>query len=374
MRGTAFRRVAASTFVCAGLSIAVAFAAPAPRQPAAKPTAARQARKAPAEPAANYATRPDVLVFVDEVVETRGLARADVLRLLADARYNATAARLMQPAPTTLRRDWSLYRSRVVEPVRIAAGVRFWADNAAMLQRAETAYGVPAEIIVGIIGVETIYGRDTGNFRVLDALTTLAFDFPNKARDRSAFFREQLAAAMVLARDRGADLRSLRGSYAGAIGMPQFMPSSVLDFAVDFDGDGRIDLVGDNADVIGSVANFLAGHGWVRGLATHVGLSRLPSSDPDIEALDAAKVDALVDSGSIPSLDLAALSTAGFVADAFPPDAKFALIDLPGSGDATTYIAGTQNFHVITRYNRSYFYALAVIELGAAVKAAYESR
>jgi membrane-bound lytic murein transglycosylase B len=373
MKGTAVMTYRIGmTIACAWLSIGVAIATPTGRI-VAKSTNHRPAKKAQPEVASNYAKRADALAFVDEVVETRGLARADVLHLLADARYSATAVRLMQPAPTAVRRDWSLYRSRVVEPIRIAAGVRFWADNVATLRRAETAYGIPAEIIVGIIGVETIYGRDTGTFRVLDALTTLAFDYPNKKRDRSSFFRGQLADAMVLARDNGTDLRTLRGSYAGAIGMPQFMPGSILNFAVDFDEDGRIDLVNDNADVIGSVANFLAGHGWVRGLVTHVGLSRLPSSDPDIEALGAAKVDALVESGSVPSLDLSALASAGFIADAFPPDAKFALIDLPG-GDATTYIAGTQNFHVITRYNRSYFYALSVIELGTAVKAAYESR
>lgn len=343
---------------------------------AAKPTKHRTVKKAPVEPASNYDRRADVIAFVDEVVATRGLERGDVLRLFADARFSATAARLMQPSPTSIRRDWSLYRPRFVEPIRIAAGVRFWEDNAATLRRAEVAYGVPAEIIVGIIGVETIYGRNTGGFRVLDALTTLAFDYPNKQRDRSPFFREQLADAMVLAHDSGIDLSALRGSYAGAIGMPQFMPGSILRFAVDFDGDGRIDLVNDSADVIGSVANFLAGHGWVRGLATHVPLSRIPSSDPDIAALGAAKVDALVEAGSVPSLEFGALANAGFVADFFPPDAPFALIDIPIGSDAsaTTYLAGTQNFHVITRYNRSYFYALSVIELGNAVKAAYEAR
>jgi membrane-bound lytic murein transglycosylase B len=277
--------------------------------------------------------------------------------------------------PGSQRRDWNAYRARFVEPVRLAAGFRFWEDNEAVLARAERDFGVPAEIIVGILGVETVYGRNTGNFRVIDALTTLSFDYPNQERDRSGFFREQLTDALMLNRDGTVDLGTLRGSYAGAIGMPQFMPGSILRFAIDYDGDGRVDLVGSAADVIGSVGNFLAMHGWVRDLATHVPLRHPAGVDPG----QAARIDAMVAAGSAPSIEFADLADLGFVAGSLPPIVEFALIDLPVGNDANgssgvAYVAGTQNFHVLTRYNRSYFYAMSVIELGSTIKALREAR
>lgn len=329
------------------------------------------AKAAPNRPSPSYAERPEVRDFIDELVADDGFDRDDLLRLFADAHYSDTAARLMTPAATTgLRRDWNVYRARFVEPIRLAAGFRFWEDNATALARAEHDFGVPAEIIVGILGCETVFGRITGHFRVIDALSTLSFDYPNTARDRSAFFREQLTDALLMQRDGLVDLATLRGSYAGAIGMPQFMPGSIRRFAIDYDGDGRVDLVGSAADVIGSVANFLAQHGWVRDLAVDVPLAQ-PSPIDDRQA---TQVDAMVAAGSEPSLDFSELTDAGFVAAAIPPPGKLALIDLPAGVDAngvpqTSYIAGTRNFHVLTRYNRSYFYALSVVELGSTIKA-----
>lgn len=311
-----------------------------------------------------------MLDYIDELVAREGFARDTLIQLFADARYSATAARLMMPAIVNGRRDWNVYRARFVEPVRLGSGFRFWDDNAALLARAEHDFGVPPEIVVGILGVETVYGRNTGSFRVIDALTTLAFDYPDKERDRSSFFREQLTDALILSRNDANDMGALRGSYAGAIGMPQFMPGSILRYAVDYDGDGRIDLVGSAADIIGSVANFLARHGWIRDLATHVPLVRAQDLDP----LQAASIASMVSAGSVPSLAYADLVSAGLVATSPPPDAPLALIDLPSGSDASGntivgYLAGTQNFHVITRYNRSYFYAYSVIELGGTIKA-----
>ncbi len=301
--------------------------------------------------------------------------RANLLRVFADVRYSATAARLMMPSSTTsVRRDWNVYRARFVEPVRLAAGFRFWDDNADLLARAEREFGVPAEIIVGILGVETVYGRNTGSFRVVDALTTLAFDYPNKQRDRSAFFREQLTDVLLMTREDGVDLAALKGSYAGAIGMPQFMPGSIRSYAIDYDGDGRIDLVGSAADVIGSVANFLAQHGWVRDLPAYLPLT----SPAGLDATQAARIDVMVDAGSVPTFSLTDLAAAGLATGAASVD-SIALIDLPSGSDASgrplvTYLAGTQNFHVITRYNRSYFYAFSVIELGSTIKALRDVR
>jgi membrane-bound lytic murein transglycosylase B len=324
----------------------------------------------------SYGARPEVRAYIDELVAREHFDRGALEHLFADARFSETAARLMSPAASTgQKRDWNAYRARFVEPVRLAAGFRFWEDNESLLARAERDFGVPAEIIVGILGVETVYGRNTGSFRVIDALATLSFDYPDKERDRSGFFREQLSDALAMNRDGEIDLTTLRGSYAGAIGMPQFMPGSILRYAIDYDGDGRIDLVGSAADVIGSVGNFLAMHGWVRDLVTHVPLSHPSGVDPG----QAARIDAMVRAGSEPSIEFADLADTGFVAGSLPPIVPLALIDLPLGSDANGspligYLAGTQNFHVLTRYNRSYFYAMSVIELGSTIKALRDAR
>ena len=324
-----------------------------------------------------YAERADVLEFVDELAGRHGFRRDELITLFGSVHYSETAARLMAPSATATRRDWSVYRARFVEPVRIAAGVRFWDAYAPLLERAEREFGVPAEIIVGILGVETVFGRNTGSFRVVDALTTLAFDYPNKARDRSPFFRDQLGDLLVLARDTGIDVFGLRGSYAGAVGMPQFMPGSIRRYAVDYDGDGVIDLAGSPADVIGSVANFLARHGWVRDTVAAYPLHAVGASLAGTGS--AEKIETLVAAGSEPGVAREVLLDAGLASNVVLPDTPLALIDLPNGIDAegrtlTDYVAGTQNFHVITRYNRSYFYAYSVIELGGTIKALREAR
>jgi membrane-bound lytic murein transglycosylase B len=194
--------------------------------------------------------------------------RAELNTLMAQVRFVDSAVQLIKPAPPGKPKNWQAYSKLIIEPVRINAGVKFWAENSAALERAENLYGVPAEVIVGIIGVETVYGRNTGRFRVLDALTTLAFAYPEApARtERMEFFRRELEAALQFARKTISIRCRLRGSFAGAIGMPQFMPSSVMKYAVDFDGDGQIDLLNSPTDAIGSVAAFLVAHGWQRAL------------------------------------------------------------------------------------------------------------
>ncbi|MBX9715532.1 MAG: lytic murein transglycosylase, partial [Burkholderiaceae bacterium] len=231
--------------------------------------------------------------------------------------------------------------------------------------------GVPPEIVIGIIGVETLYGQHMGNHRVIDALTTLGFDFPTGRKDRSAFFRDELEQLLVLSHREGSDPLALKGSYAGALGMPQFMPSSVNKYAIDFDGDGHIDLHTSAADVIGSVAHYLAEFGWQRGLPTHYEVA-VPSDaseralllGPDI--LPTFTAQQFIDHGAAFGTPAPPLTDSSGSA----ADAKLALVELQNGPDAPSYVAGTTNFYAVTRYNWSSYYAMAVIELGQAVRQA----
>lgn len=313
----------------------------------------------------NFLEWQPVREFIDGMVAQHGFERAALETLFGQVRYIDTAVQLVKPAPPGKPKNWQAYSTRFIEPIRIRAGVRFWEANAEALKRAEAAYGVPAEIIVGIIGIETIYGRDTGRFRVLDSLTTLAFaypDAPNQAA-RQAFFRDELSSTLVLARERGYDPFSLLGSFAGAVGMPQFMPSNILKYGVDFDNDGRVDLRGSSVDAIGSVANFLVQHGWN---AEHRG--------PVAYAADVSPTRAwepLLGLGLEATLRPEALRAAGVVTGtALPAETLYGLIDLQNGAEPTEYWVANDNFYAITKYNRSYFYAMSVVDLGRAVRAA----
>lgn len=300
---------------------------------------------------------PDIQAFATEVAQVRRLPPAHVQSLLAEAQYSATAARLMAPAKTRIRRSWVTYRNRFVEPVRIRTGQQFWQQNAAELRRVEQQYGVPASIIVAIIGVETIYGRHTGDFRVLDALATLGFRYPDPNRpERSHLFRNQLADLIQLDYENKLDARRATGSFAGAMGLPQFMPGSLMRYAADGDRDGSIDLHGSTSDAIASVARFLRLHGWVPGL---------PVFAPVVLPPDPA---ALVTGGLVPTLNWSRLQDAG--ARARPgaagnwmqhPLGLVNLVDEPRN--TVEYRVGTPNFFAITHYNRSYFYAGSVADL-----------
>ncbi len=312
-----------------------------------------------------YATRPEAMQFADDLASRRDLDPAWVREAIGQSRYNATVARLMQPATKPFVKNWKVYRSRFIDPIRIEAGRRFWLENQASLARAEKEYGVPPEIIVGIIGVETIYGRDTGSFRVMDALSTLAFDFPAshpRAQERSEYFKGEIEQFLTLQSRLGNDPFEAKGSYAGAMGMPQFMPSSWVKYAVDFDGDGKIDLWNSPADVIGSVASYFKAFDWKPGMPTHYPVS-FDSSRLDMDALMAPDI--------LPTFSVASFTAKGAVLEgqALQHQGPLALIELLNGPDAPTYVAGTENFYAITRYNWSSYYAMAVIELGREVAA-----
>ncbi|MDB5820500.1 MAG: mltB [Rhizobacter sp.] len=309
-----------------------------------------------------YGGRADVMGFAADLAARRQLDPTFVANALAKARYQPSVARFIMPAATGAAKNWAAYRARFVEPIRQRAGVEFWRANRRWLEQAEAAYGVPPEIVVGIIGVETIYGRQMGNFRVIDALATLSFDFPSGRSDRAPFFRDELENLLVMASRHGVDPLNVVGSYAGAMGMPQFMPSSINQYAVDFDGDGRIDLANSAADVIGSVARYLATFGWQRGVPT-----RFNVMAPN----DTVQRATLLVPDILPTFT--AEQFAGFGATLSPPGRAFtgplALVEVQNGDMAPSYWAGTQNFYAITRYNWSSYYALAVIELGESVKA-----
>ncbi|HET6788317.1 MAG TPA: lytic murein transglycosylase B, partial [Aquabacterium sp.] len=283
-----------------------------------------------------------------------------VSSVLAQAQVNDAVAKLIMPAASPAAKNWALYRSRFVEPLRIRAGVNFWRTHEATLRRAQETYGVPMEIIAGVIGVETIYGRNTGNFRVLDALSTLSLDFPKGRSDRSAFFQEELGQFLRLCAEQRDDPTTVLGSYAGAIGLPQFMPSSIRRLAVDFDGDGHIDLRNSPADAIGSVAHYLARSGWRKDLPTHYAV---------IPPKDESALGTLLAPDILPTFTAPQMQQYGALLDApgQSHEGKLALVLLYNADAAPTYVAGTDNFYAITRYNQSSYYALAVIELGQAV-------
>jgi membrane-bound lytic murein transglycosylase B len=327
-------------------------------------------KTAPARPAIDYDGEQidfggwqAVRDFADEMVDRHGFERDAMARLIAQARFIDSAVQLVKPAPPGKPKNWKAYSDRFIEPIRIGAGVRFWNENAAALARAEATYGVPAEIIVGILGVETIYGRDTGRFRVVDVLTTLAFAYPETPNrlDRMAFFRGELENTLLLARKEHIDPFSLLGSFAGAVGMPQFMPGNILKYGVDFDGDGIVDLRGSAEDAIGSVANFLVEHGWDRNAT---GPAVFPANvSPNLAW------QPLLGGGLEARHAPADLQAAGVALQApLPADRLYGLIDLQNGADPTEYWVANANFFAITKYNRSYFYAMSVVELGRAVR------
>lgn len=306
--------------------------------------------------------------FIDDMVTKHGFERTELEKLFRRTRYVESAIRLIKPAPANKPKNWRAYRARFVEPIRINAGVRFWNDNLEALNRAEAEYGVPAEIVVGIIGVETVFGRNTGNFRVMDAITTLAFDYPDTPTRaaRMEFFRGELENTLLFARESGIDPLSLLGSYAGAIGLPQFMPGSIREFAVDFDHDGKVDLRNSTADAIGSVANYLSKHGWRTGTPI-VFATSVSSTDSN----GARAWDQFIGQGLEAKFTLNELRAAGVTPSApLPDDLLLGLIDLQNGGEPTEYWLGTANFYAITQYNRSYFYAMSVVDLGRAIRVA----
>ena len=311
------------------------------------------ARSAP-KPQTPYGKREDVHEFIRQMVERHGFVDKELRFLFARARREPAILAAIAPPKSAPMRSWLTYRSRFISDARIAEGAEFWRRHAAALERAASEHGVPEEIIVAIIGVETVYGRQMGSWRVIDALSTLAFDFPPRAE----FFRGELEQYLLFARDARVDVFSVRGSYAGAIGIPQFMPGSYRRFAVDFDGDGAIDLRGSPSDAIGSVANFLAKHGWRRG--ERVTLPARVAGESYRE---------LVDAGIEPKTPLSEMKRYGVETRTdLALETPVALIELESPGATTEYRLGLRNFYVLTRYNRSVLYASAVYDLAQEIK------
>jgi len=301
-----------------------------------------------------YAKRADVDQFIRQMVAQHAFVEHELKFLFARARREPAILAAIAPPRTAPMRSWLTYRARFVNEARAAEGAEFWRRNAQALERAAQEHGVPEEIIVAIIGVETVYGRQMGSWRVIDALCTLAFDYPPRAE----FFRGELEQYLLFAREQALDVFSVKGSYAGAIGIPQFMPGSYRRFAVDFDGDGAANLRTSEADAIGSVANFLARHGWRRGEKIEL---------PARVVGDAHR--SLVDIGIEPKTSLAELRRYGVETRAdLPLDTPVALIELESAGAPTEYRLGLRNFYVLTRYNRSVLYASSVHDLAQEIR------
>ncbi|MDC8771177.1 lytic murein transglycosylase B [Roseateles albus] len=329
-----------------------------------KPTKSSKVLDKAAQP---FGERADVMRFGAELAAEQGWDAPALQALLAQAKSVPAVQRLIMPGPPGSAKDWGAYRARFVEPRRLQAGLAFWEQNAAALARAQEQYGVPAELIVGLIGVETFYGQITGGFRVIDALSTLSFDFPSGRSDRSAFFRSELVEFLKLTRREGLDPLSVKGSFAGAMGWPQFMPSSWNKHAVDFDGDGHIDLMQSPADAIGSVAHYLANFGWQRGMPTHYSVA-LP-----VETTARAKLLAPDILPSFSSTQLQALGAQPSEA-ALAHSGPLAVVELQMGAAAPVYWLGSENFYALTRYNWSSYYAMAVIEMGQALRLLRQAR
>ena len=330
------------------------------------PTVATTAAASAAAAASTYASRADVMAFADDVAERRGLDAGWLRSAIGQARFLPQVPRLMLPPARGTAKNWAAYRARFIDAVRVGAGVRFWQEHESALARAEREYGVPAEIIVGIIGVETLYGRHMGNFRVLDALATLSFDFPDahpRAEARRAYFRGELEQFLSIAERGGTDPFEPRGSYAGARGLGQFMPTSWARWAVDFDHDGHIDLYNSPEDAIGSVANYFIAHGWTPGMATHYPVVFNPAG-ADMATLMAPDI--------LPTFSAERMAELGAEVQGAGAQhtGPLALVELQNGDAPPSYVAGTQNFYAVTRYNWSSYYAMAVIELGREVAAA----
>jgi len=326
---------------------------------------AATATKSRAPAATGYAAREDVRAFIDELVREHGFSRAALMRWFSDVHFQPKIVAAMQ-RPIVEPPKWYEYAPQFLTSARIDEGVAFWRAHANALARAEREFGVPPEVIVAIIGVETFYGRNTGGYRVIDALSTLAFDYPRRA----AYFRDELREFLLLARKERFSPLVPKGSFAGALGVPQFMPGSVRRYAVDFDRDGHIDLWRSGEDAIGSVANYLARHDWLRGQPIWTRAS-VASSQRDSVILK-------LDGGISERRPLAAWNDDGVAAERLPdpmsaePVGLLALEELADAevGGMSLWIA-FPNFYVITRYNKSRLYAAAVTALSEAIRTSY---
>jgi membrane-bound lytic murein transglycosylase B len=307
--------------------------------------------------AGDFEGNPELQSFIDEMVERHDFERVELVELFdgAEKRDDILEA-IARPAEKT--KPWYEYRKIFLTPKRIEGGVDFWKDNAARLERAAKHFKVDPAIIVAIIGVETRYGGNTGSYRVLDALSTLAFAYP----PRSKFFRSELEQFLILAQEEDVEIDDVKGSYAGAMGYGQFIPSSYRAYAVDFSGDGKRNLWDDMDDIVGSVANYFQRHGWQAGEPV---AARVSGGSP----LDHFKVSEKLKPAGTTAGDFAQKDV---VTDPrLPDDLPVALLELEQSNGPEFWLTG-KNFYVITRYNRSPLYAMAVYQLSEAIREAYD--
>ena len=303
-------------------------------------------------PADSLANRADVQAFIQEMANRHRFDVDYLLMVFSQAKVKPSIISAMSRPGEA--KPWYAYRDIFVNSNRIQGGVRFWRANAAALAQAERVYGVPPEIVVAIIGVETQYGGNMGSFRVLEALSTLAFDYPRRA----AYFRKELENYLLLTRQEGIDPLTPRGSYAGAMGLGQFMPSSFLSYAVDFDGDGHRDLWRNPRDAIGSVAHYFQRYGWRAGEPVAV-----PAR------VSGTRYPALVSQQLSPPKDsVANLQAQGVVPEVPVSGAQAAMLLEYQGRDGLEYWLGFDNFYVITRYNHSRLYAMAVYQLGQEIR------
>lgn len=298
------------------------------------------------------AKRPEIRRFAREVARRDGLSRRRVLRLISEARPQPQIVAIVTRPPERVL-EWWEYREHFVTEKRVDEGVRFWVEHRELLDRVAEEKGVPPEYLVAILGCETFYGRDTGRDRVIDALATLAFDYP----PRGAYFRGELEQFLLLARETHLDPREVKGSYSGAMGVPQFMPSAYRRYAVDESRDHRRDLWNDWADVFASVANFLRVNGW------HPGEPVLADARLDPDAAFQ------LDSHGVLDASLGELNAQGVRVDLPLPDSTPAILVSAEQAEGPAYRVGFDNFRAILRYNRSTRYAMAVNDLARSIAA-----
>jgi len=322
-----------------------------------------QAGAVDAAPETGFADNPKVKAFAQKMVRQHAFSYEQLMRLFADLDVNQEVLRLIKPKNRAENQpSWKKYRSRFLSHVRVSQGISFWRRNAKTLAAAREHYGVPEAIIVAIIGVETAYGRITGRFDVLESLATLAFYYPRRSR----FFSSELENFLLLCRENKLSPHEFSGSFAGAIGIPQFMPGSQRRHAVDFDGDGKVDLRFSVVDAIGSVASFLVNHGWRRNEAITV--------RAEVGRVSDARLHELEEAGNRPSWGMNKLHAEGVrpasgvgEGDFFNVDRIFpnraSVLTFPTPEQETQYWLGFENFYVLTRYNRANFYAMSVFQL-----------
>jgi membrane-bound lytic murein transglycosylase B len=303
-----------------------------------------------AQAPARVKLKPEVEAFILQMVRKNAFDEPFLRKIFGQLKLDDGVVKAIN-APATSK-PWHEFRGIFLTPTRISGGLEFWRQHADLLARARETYGVPEEIIVSIIGVETIYGRRMGSFRVVDSLYTLGFEMP----ERASFFRGEFEQFLLMARENAMDPLSIKGSFAGAMGMPQFIPTSYRKYAVDFDGDGKVNLWDSPADTIGSVANYLAQFGWAAG--------RVISVPARISGEEYKQV---LEAGLKPNQSLGEMQARGVEAtEALPPDTLAGLFTLDIEQGQEFWLA-LNNFYVITRYNRSKNYAMAVQQLAAAI-------